>query len=159
MLSEHQCEGWLEGYLLTGARAVQQLRGVHPNRRLDVQPACQVAEGDFGTPLRRKIASLTICSPHTFGSRIITASRTKIPVHRHVVNKKPISCESICRPTQLFAIGLRSLPAQPALVNVVVAGKHALPQWLTMDAASCIAPRGLASGNGPATTKTPSRTS
>ena len=44
MLSEHQCEGWLEGYLLTGTtRAVQQLRGVHSHRGLDVQPARQMA--------------------------------------------------------------------------------------------------------------------
>ena len=32
MLSEHQCDGWLEGYLLTGpARALQLVRGVHPS--------------------------------------------------------------------------------------------------------------------------------
>jgi xylulose-5-phosphate/fructose-6-phosphate phosphoketolase len=32
MLSEHQCEGWLEGYLLTGRHGASQLlRGVHPH--------------------------------------------------------------------------------------------------------------------------------
>ena len=47
MLSEHQCEGWLEGYLLDRApRALQLLRGVHSHRGLDVQPARQMAEGD-----------------------------------------------------------------------------------------------------------------
>ena len=47
MLSEHQCQGWLEGYLLTGpARLLFVLRGVHPHHRLDVQPARQVAQGD-----------------------------------------------------------------------------------------------------------------
>ena len=45
MLSEHQCQGWLEGYLLTGRRLLLLLRGVHPHHRLDVQPARQVAEG------------------------------------------------------------------------------------------------------------------
>jgi phosphoketolase len=43
-------------------------------------------------------------------------------------------------------------------VNVVVAGKHALPQWLTMDPQWCIAPKESASGNGPATTREPSPT-
>ena len=43
-------------------------------------------------------------------------------------------------------------------VNVVVAGKHALPQWLTMDAAVVHCTEGSASGNGPAMTKVPSRT-
>jgi xylulose-5-phosphate/fructose-6-phosphate phosphoketolase len=56
MLSEHQCEGWLEGYLLTGRHGFfQLLRGVHPHRRLDVQPARQVAEGDrWDLPWRRQ---------------------------------------------------------------------------------------------------------
>ena len=46
VLTEHLCQGWLEGYLLTGRHgAVQLLRGVHPHRRLDVQPAREVAEG------------------------------------------------------------------------------------------------------------------
>ena len=45
MLSEHQCQGWLEGYLLTGRHGFFLLRGVHPHHRFDVQPARQVAEG------------------------------------------------------------------------------------------------------------------
>ena len=50
ILSEHQCQGWLEGYLLTGpARLLLVLRGLHPHYRLDVQPARQVAEGDAAT--------------------------------------------------------------------------------------------------------------
>ena len=52
VLSEHLCQGWLEGYLLTGqARALQLLRGLHPHRRLDVQPAREVAEGDARDPV------------------------------------------------------------------------------------------------------------
>ena len=42
MLSEHQCEGWLEGYLLTGRHGFFScLPSVHPHRRFDVQPARQ----------------------------------------------------------------------------------------------------------------------
>ena len=52
VLSEHMCQGWLEGYLLTGPpRLLLLLRGVHPHRRLDVQPARQVAEGHAPDPL------------------------------------------------------------------------------------------------------------
>ena len=40
------------------ARRLHLLRGLHPHRRLDVQPARQVAEGDAGIPWRRPIASL-----------------------------------------------------------------------------------------------------
>ena len=47
MLSEHQCQGWLEGYLPDRpARLLLLLRGVHSHRRFDVQPARQVAEDD-----------------------------------------------------------------------------------------------------------------
>ena len=45
VLSEHQCQGWLEGYLLDRpARIFLVLRGVHPHCRFDVQPARQVAQ-------------------------------------------------------------------------------------------------------------------
>ena len=50
--SEHLCQGWLEGYLLTGRHgAVQLLRGLHPHRGLDVQPAREVAEGHARDPV------------------------------------------------------------------------------------------------------------
>ena len=46
MLSEHQCQGWLEGLSPDRpARLLLLLRGVHPHHRLDVQPARQMAEG------------------------------------------------------------------------------------------------------------------
>ena len=51
MLSEHQSEGWLEGYLHRTAWVVQLLRSVYSHRRLDVQPARQVAEGNVGTAM------------------------------------------------------------------------------------------------------------
>ena len=45
VLSEHQCQGWLEGYLLNGpARILLVLRSVHSHHRLDVQSARQVAQ-------------------------------------------------------------------------------------------------------------------
>ena len=62
------------------ARPLQLLRGVHPHHRLDVQPACEVAEGDArrsrgGAPSPRSTTS----SARTSGARITTASRTRIP--------------------------------------------------------------------------------
>jgi xylulose-5-phosphate/fructose-6-phosphate phosphoketolase len=43
-------------------------------------------------------------------------------------------------------------------VNVVVAGKHTLPQWLTTEAAVVHCTEGIGIANGPATIKVPSRT-
>ena len=81
MLSEHQCEGWLEGYLLyRAAWALQLLRGVHPYRRFDVQPARQVAESDArhsraSADLFLELPSFLAC----LVPRTTTASHTKIP--------------------------------------------------------------------------------
>ena len=80
ILSEHLCQGWLEGYLLTAARPLQLLRGLHPHRRLDVQPAREVAEGDPRTsPGGGRSPRSTTCSARTSGGRTTTASRTRIP--------------------------------------------------------------------------------
>ena len=46
MLSEHQCQGWLEGYLLTGRHGFFSCYEAH-----NVQPACQMVEGDSRYPL------------------------------------------------------------------------------------------------------------
>jgi len=52
VLSEHLCQGWLEGYLLTGRHGVfSLLRGLHPHRRLHGQSARQVAENLGGAAL------------------------------------------------------------------------------------------------------------
>ena len=60
------------------ARPLQLLRGVHPHRRLDVQPAREVAEDDEGHPLAPadRVAQLPALA-RTCGARITTASRTR----------------------------------------------------------------------------------
>ena len=60
------------------ARLLQLLRGVHPHRRLDVQPAREVAEGDAATsPGAARSRRSTTCSRRTSGARTTTASRTR----------------------------------------------------------------------------------
>ena len=62
------------------ARSLQLLRGVHPHRRLDVQPAREMAEGDRARSRGAgRSPHSTICSARTSGARITTASRTRIP--------------------------------------------------------------------------------
>ena len=62
------------------ARPLQLLRGVHPHRRLDVQPAREVAEGDAGRSRGgARSPRSTTCSARTSGGRTTTASRTRIP--------------------------------------------------------------------------------
>ena len=118
MLSEHQCEGWLEGYLLTGRHgALQLLRGVHPHRRFDVQPARQVAEGHVAPAMaaENRLAKLPACiaclAPgpqrlHTPGSRL------------HRSRREQEGRDRACLPSarrQLPTVGDGPLPAQPPL--------------------------------------------
>ena len=52
MLSEHQCQGWLEGYLLTGRHGFFSCYEAFIHIiDFDVQPARQVAEGVQSNPL------------------------------------------------------------------------------------------------------------
>ena len=45
MLSEHMCEGWLEGYLLTGRHGFfAKLRSIYPCRRFHGCTACKMVE-------------------------------------------------------------------------------------------------------------------
>ena len=62
-------------------RLLQHLRGVRPPRRLDVQPAREVAEGDAAprSPGGGRSPRSTTCSPRTSGARTTTASPTRIP--------------------------------------------------------------------------------
>ena len=62
------------------ARPLQLLRGVHPHRRLDVQPAREVAEGDARHPVAPpdRVAELP-AHARTSGARTTTDSRIRIP--------------------------------------------------------------------------------
>ncbi len=90
MLSEHLCQGWLEGYLLTGRHGfVQLLRGVRAHRRLDAQPARQVAEPAHGSmPWRQPIASLNyLLTSHVWRQDHKGASHQDPGFIDHVANK------------------------------------------------------------------------
>ena len=139
VLSEHQCEGWLEGYLLTGRHGlVQLLRGVHSHRRFDVQSARQVAEGHArGLPWRRKIASLNyLLASHVWRQDHNGFTHQDPGFIDHVVNKKAEIVRVYLPPDAncLLSVMDHCLRSRH-YVNVVVAGKHPAPQWLTMDAA------------------------
>jgi len=135
MLSEHQCEGGSKAICSPAARTLQQLRGFHTDRRLHVQSACQVAEGDIAAAMAAQIASLNYLLASTSGSRITMASHIRIPASSTTSSTRSQHRARYLRPTPIAPVRRRSLPAQPHYVNVVIAGKHALPQWLTMDAA------------------------
>jgi phosphoketolase len=80
MLSEHQCQGWLEGYPADGADTASSIATrLHPPRRFDVQPARQVAQGhrEHSVAAPDRLAQLS-AGLARLAARITTGFRTRI---------------------------------------------------------------------------------
>jgi xylulose-5-phosphate/fructose-6-phosphate phosphoketolase len=138
MLSEHQCEGWLEGYLLTGRHGL--FNSYEAFIRIVDSMFSQHAKWLKVTselPWRRKIASLNyLLASHVWQQDHNGFTHQDPGFLDHVINKKADIVRCYLPPDancllSVFDHCLRS----KHYVNVVVAGKHALPQWLTMEQA------------------------
>ncbi len=138
MLSEHQCEGWLEGYLLTGRHGL--FNSYEAFIRIVDSMFSQHAKWLKVTrelPWRRPIASLNyLLASHVWQQDHNGFTHQDPGFLDHVINKKADIVRVYLPPDancllSVFDHCLRSRN----YVNVVVAGKHPLPQWLTMDAA------------------------
>jgi xylulose-5-phosphate/fructose-6-phosphate phosphoketolase len=138
MLSEHQCEGWLEGYLLTGRHGV--FNSYEAFIRIVDSMFSQHAKWlkvTLELPWRRKIASLNyLLASHVWQQDHNGFTHQDPGFLDHVINKKADIVRAYLPPDancllSTFDHCLRSRH----YVNVVIAGKHALPQWLTMDEA------------------------
>lgn len=146
MLSEHQCQGWLEGYILTGrhgifntyeafAHIVDSMLNQHA-KWLKVSKRI---------PWRRPVASLNyLLSSHVWRQDHNGLSHQDPGFIDHVVNKKadvvrvylPFDANTLL---STYDHCLRSVD----YVNVVVAGKQPTFDWLTVDEAIAHTSRGL----------------
>jgi xylulose-5-phosphate/fructose-6-phosphate phosphoketolase len=146
MLSEHQCQGWLEGYLLTGRHGV--FNSYEAFIRIVDSMFSQHAKLLKVTkelPWRRNIASLNyLLASHVWQQDHNGFTHQDPGFLDHVINKKADVVRVYLPPDancllSTFDHCLRSRH----YVNVVVAGKHALPQWLTMEQAVVHCTQGL----------------
>ena len=138
MLSEHMCEGWLEGYLLTGrhgffatyeafARIIDSMAAQHAKW---LKVCSQL-------PWREEIASLNLIMCSTVWQQDHNGFTHQDPGFMdHIANKKAdvvrlylppdanclLSCFDHCIRSRNY-------------VNVIVASKHPRPQWLSMSEA------------------------
>jgi xylulose-5-phosphate/fructose-6-phosphate phosphoketolase len=138
MLSEHQCEGWLEGYLLTGRHGVFNCYEafIHIIDSMFNQHA-KWLKVTAHLPWRRKIASLNyLLASHVWRQDHNGFTHQDPGFVDHVVNKKAEVVRVYFPPDAncLLSVMDHCLRSHH-YVNVVVAGKHPAPQWLTMDAA------------------------
>jgi xylulose-5-phosphate/fructose-6-phosphate phosphoketolase len=138
VLSEHQCQGWLEGYLLTGRHgffscyeAFIHIIDSMFNQHAKWLKVCN------RIPWRRAIASLNyLLSSHVWRQDHNGFSHQDPGFLDHVVNKKAEVIRVYLPPdgNSLLAVTDQCLRSRDC-VNVVVAGKQPAPQWLTMDEA------------------------
>jgi xylulose-5-phosphate/fructose-6-phosphate phosphoketolase len=135
MLSEHQCEGWLEGYLLTGRHGLFNCYEafVHIVDSMFNQHA-KWLKVSSQLPWRRKIASLNyLLASHVWRQDHNGFTHQDPGFIDHVVNKKAEIVRVYLPPDAncLLSVMDHCLRSRH-YVNVVVAGKHPAPQWLPM---------------------------
>jgi len=138
VLSEHQCEGWLEGYLLTGRHGLFNCYEafIHIIDSMFNQHA-KWLKVTAHLPWRRKIASLNILlASHVWRQDHNGFTHQDPGFIDHVVNKKAEIVRVYLPPDAncLLSVMDHCLRSKH-YVNVVVAGKHPAPQWLSMEEA------------------------
>jgi xylulose-5-phosphate/fructose-6-phosphate phosphoketolase len=145
ILSEHTCQGWLEGYLLTGRHGLfscyeafihivdsmvnQHIKWLKVSRHL---------------PWRLPIASLNyLLTSHVWRQDHNGFSHQDPGFIDHVVNKKAEVIRVYLPPDAncLLSVADHCLRSRD-YVNVIVAGKHPSPQWLDLEAAVLHCARG-----------------
>ncbi|HEY6738333.1 MAG TPA: phosphoketolase family protein, partial [Actinopolymorphaceae bacterium] len=146
VLSEHLCQGWLEGYLLTGRHGLfncyeafihivdsmvnQHAKWLKVSRQID---------------WRQPIASLNyLLSSHVWRQDHNGFSHQDPGFIDHVVNKKAEIIRVYLPPDSntLLSVMDHCLRSRD-YINVVVAGKNPTPDWLSMDQAIAHCTRGI----------------
>jgi xylulose-5-phosphate/fructose-6-phosphate phosphoketolase len=146
VLSEHTCQGWLEGYLLTGRHGLfscyeafvhivdsmfnQHAKWLKSSKDLDWRPT---------------IASLNyLLTSHVWQQDHNGFSHQDPGFIDHVVNKEAAVVRVYLPPDTncLLSVAEHCLQTR-GYVNVIVAGKHPAPAWLAMDDAILHCTRGI----------------
>jgi xylulose-5-phosphate/fructose-6-phosphate phosphoketolase len=146
VLSEHQCQGWLEGYLLTGRHGMFNCYEafIHIIDSMFNQHA-KWLKVTRDIPWRRPIASLNyILSSLVWRQDHNGFSHQDPGFIDHVVNKKSDVIRVYLPPdaNTLLSVADHCLRSRH-YVNVIVAGKQPAPNWLSMDRAILHCTRGI----------------
>jgi xylulose-5-phosphate/fructose-6-phosphate phosphoketolase len=139
ILSEHTCQGWLEGYLLTGRHGLFSCYEafIHIVDSMFNQHAKWLKVASREIPWRRPIASLNyLLTSHVWRQDHNGFSHQDPGFIDHVVNKKADVIRVYLPPdaNTLLYVADRCLRSRN-LVNVIVAGKQPQHQWLDIAAA------------------------
>ena len=146
VLSEHLCQGWLEGYLLTGRHGLFNCYEafIHIVDSMFNQHA-KWLKVTSDIPWRRPIASLNyLLSSHVWRQDHNGFSHQDPGFIDHVVNKKAEIIRVYLPPdaNTLLSVADHCLRSRH-YVNVIVAGKQDQPNWLSMEDAVLHCTRGI----------------
>jgi xylulose-5-phosphate/fructose-6-phosphate phosphoketolase len=145
MLSEHTCQGWLEGYLLTGRHGLFSCYEafIHIVDSMFNQHA-KWLKVSRQLPWRRPVASLNyLLTSHVWRQDHNGFSHQDPGFIDHVMNKKAEVTRVYLPPdaNTLLSVADHCLRSR-GYVNVIVSGKQPSPDWLSMDAAVLHCARG-----------------
>ena len=139
ILSEHTCQGWLEGYLLTGRHGFFSCYEafIHIIDSMFNQHAKWLKVTSREIPWRRPIASLNyLLTSHVWRQDHNGFSHQDPGFIDHVVNKKADIIRVYLPPDANTLLHVTDTCLRSKnLINVIVAGKQPQLQWLDMDAA------------------------
>jgi len=146
ILSEHLCQGWLEGYLLTGRHGLFSCYEafIHIVDSMLNQHA-KWLKVSSEIPWRQPIASLNyLLTSHVWRQDHNGFSHQDPGFIDHVVNKKAEVVRVYLPPDAncLLSVADHCLRSR-GYVNVIVAGKQPAPNWLDVEAAAAHCARGL----------------
>jgi xylulose-5-phosphate/fructose-6-phosphate phosphoketolase len=146
VLSEHMCQGWLEGYLLTGRHGFFSCYEafIHIVDSMFNQHA-KWLKSTHHIPWRKPIASLNyLLTSHVWRQDHNGFSHQDPGFIDHVVNKKADVVRVYLPPdaNTLLSVADHCLRSRQ-YVNVIIAGKQPAPQWLDMESASAHCARGI----------------
>lgn len=146
ILSEHQCQGWLEGYLLTGRHGLftSYEAFIHIIDSMFNQHA-KWLKICAKLPWRKEIASLNyLLASHVWQQAHNGDTHQDPGFIDHVINKKASIARVYLPPDSncLLSVGDHCLRSRN-YVNVIIAGKYLAPQWLNMEEAIKHCTRGI----------------
>ncbi|NKI44239.1 phosphoketolase family protein [Streptomyces physcomitrii] len=146
MLSEHNCQGWLEGYLLTGRHGLfsSYEAFIHIVTSMANQHA-KWLKVSRELPWRMPVSSLNyLLTSHVWRQDHNGFSHQDPGFVDHMVNKDPETIRVYLPPdaNSLLAVAARTLDSRDR-INIVVAGKQPSFDWLDLDEAVHHVERGV----------------
>jgi xylulose-5-phosphate/fructose-6-phosphate phosphoketolase len=134
ILSEHCCQGWMEAYVLSGRHGVfpcyESFAQVCDSM---VNQHCKWLKASLDLPWRKEVASLNyILTSHTWRQDHNGYSHQSPGFIDNAVTKPPVTNVFLPPDANTLLVVARWCMQSRMKVNLMVCGKHPMPQWLSL---------------------------